>query len=320
VVRSGSYVGDHCAPRIRAVPGSRALGLVCQRLRLFRPWAEYIIGYRQVKLVQSARDWCNWWSLLRLIKHSVKLTEPIILALDTSSKTTSISVANGGRILKSVWEPSDEKRSDTLWAQVRALLAELGMTIGGIDVFSVCIGPGGFTGLRVGMAAAMGFSDATEKALVGVTSLEATAFAAGDGVPVCALVNAYKGEVYSQLFSFDADGAPIARNDPMISSVGKALDRVVGESDLVFAGDGAQVGAEAIGSASGARAELKWTTYRSNHGLAEEVARLAFLKYERNEMESAGVLKACYVRKPEAEIKLSLGLLGSKIKRSMKPE
>jgi hypothetical protein len=94
----------------------------------------------------------------------------------------------------------------------------------------------------------------------------------------------------------------------------------VAESNLVFAGTGAQVGAEAIESASEARAEGKWTTHRSNHGLAEEVARLAFLKYERNEMESAGVLKACYVRKPEAEIKLSLGLLGSKIKRSMKSE
>ena len=257
---------------------------------------------------------------VRLTKHSFTLAEPLILALDTSSKATSVAVARGGTVLKSVSEPADENRSDRLWTEARSLLAELGMTIGNIDVFSVCIGPGGFTGLRVGMAAAMGFSAATHKPLVGVTSLEAAAFAARGDLPVCALVNAYKGDVYSQLFSFDGDGVPVARNDPMVSTLDKALDRVAGEKALVFSGEGVPDEAEAIRSVAGTRAEGKWTTSRADHGLAEDVARLAFLKYARGEMESEGRLKACYVRPPEAEIKLSLGLLGSKIKRSMKSE
>lgn len=200
------------------------------------------------------------------------------------------------------------------------MLAELGMTIGDVDVFSVCIGPGGFTGLRVGMAAVKGFGAATTKPIIGVTSLEAAALAASPAVFVCAVVNAYKGEVYSQLFSFDGDGVPVAQNDPMASALEKALDRVAGENELVFAGDGVPAGAEVIRSAAGSRAEGKWTTKRSDHGLAEDVAQLAFLKYTRGEIETVERLRACYVRRSEAEIKLSLGLLGSKIKRSMKAE
>lgn len=262
----------------------------------------------------------HWWSTSQLTKQHFTLAEPIILALDTSSKATSLAVARGAKVLRSVSEPPDEKRSETLWTEVRSLLAELGMTIGDVDVFSVCVGPGGFTGLRVGMAAVKGFAAATNKPIIGVTSLEAAAFAASPALTVCAMVNAYKGEVYSQLFSFDGDGVPVAQNDPMVSTLEKALERVAGENELVFAGDGVPSGAEVIRSAAGSRAEGKWTTNRSDHGLAEDVARLAFLKYTRGEMETVERLKACYVRPSEAEIKLSLGLLGSKIKRSMKPE
>jgi tRNA threonylcarbamoyladenosine biosynthesis protein TsaB len=223
-------------------------------------------------------------------------------------------------LLGSISEPPDEKRSEKLWTEVRSLLAELGLTIGDVDVFAVCVGPGGFTGLRVGMAAVKGFAAATSKPILGVTSLEAAAFAASPALSVCAMVNAYKGEVYSQSFSFDGDGVPVAQNDPMVSTLEKALERVVGMNELVFAGDGAEAGAEVIRNIAAARAEGKWTTKQSDRGLAEDVARLAFLKNARGHMETAESLKACYVRPAEAEIKLSLGLLGSKIKRSMKPE
>ena len=229
-------------------------------------------------------------------------------------------MARGARLLGSISEPPGEKRSETLWSEVRSLLAEFGMTIGDVDVFAVCVGPGGFTGLRVGMAAVKGFAAATRKPILGVTSLEGAAFAAGPALSVCAMVNAYKGEVYSQLFSFDGDAVPVAQNDPMVSTLEKALERLSDMNDVVFAGDGAEGAAEVTGNIAAARAEGRWTTKQSDHSLAEDVARLAFLKNARGHMETAESLKACYVRPSEAEIKLSLGLLGSKIKRSMKLE
>lgn len=215
---------------------------------------------------------------------------------------------------------TSEKRSETLWTEVHSLLKEASVSIHDVDCFAVCTGPGAFTGLRIGMAAAKGFSAATNKPITGVSSLEAAAAAGSPAPLVCSMVNAYKGEVYSQLFSFDDEGVPEAENDPLVSTFEEALERVGGVSDLVFAGEDAEAGAEVIRGFAEVRGRQKWDIRQSSHCIAEEIARLGCLRYLRGNVETAATLKACYVRPAEAEIKLSLGLLGSKIKRSMKTE
>ena len=245
--------------------------------------------------------------------------KPTILAVDTSSKATSLAVAQGGTLLKSIRELADQKRSETLWSEVGSLLGELGKSIRDVDVFAVCTGPGGFTGLRVGMGAFMGFAASSSKPLIGVTSLEAAAFGATPAQLVCAMVNAYKNEVYSQTFGFDSDGVPVARDEPMVSTLEKALDRVSGETDLIFAGDAAEANAQEIERFADSIGKVQWIIEHSERSLAEAIARLANLRYERGEVQTGSNLKACYVRPSEAEIKLSMGLLGSKIKRVMKP-
>ncbi|MEK6286552.1 MAG: tRNA (adenosine(37)-N6)-threonylcarbamoyltransferase complex dimerization subunit type 1 TsaB [Acidobacteriota bacterium] len=247
-------------------------------------------------------------------KQEFTTLDPVILALHTSSETTSVAVSQGAKLLRSIKAPPDEKRSDKLWSDVQALLVQLDLTISDVEVYSVCVGPGSFTGLRVGMAAVKGFSAANNKPIVAVTSLEAAAFAAGPAPYVCAIVNAYKGEVYSQLFSFDRDGVPAALNDPMMSSLEQAVERVADVDELVLAGGGAAGGAGVAGRTS------QRVSKQPAQCPAEDIAALAFLKNARGQVETAESLKACYVRPSEAEIKLSLGLLGSKIKRSMKLE
>jgi tRNA threonylcarbamoyladenosine biosynthesis protein TsaB len=251
-----------------------------------------------------------------LNSQSFKASGLIILALDTSSKATSIAVAGGGRLLRSITALSGEKRSERLWVEVQSLLAETGMTVRDVDLFSVCVGPGGFTGVRVGIAAVKGWCAALGKPIVGVTSLEAAAFGPGPAPLVCAMVNAYKNEVYSQVFSSNGDGVPIPRDDAIVSAFDEALIRVIDADEVVFAGDGAD--AQAIRRFGATRDEAKWSISPPRPCIAEDVARLALLKHGRGESQAAASLKACYVRPAEAEIKLSLGLLGSKIKRSVK--
>ena len=255
---------------------------------------------------------------VRLNSQDFKASGPIILALDTTSKATSIAVVRGEQSLKSITALSDEKRSERLWVEVQSLLVEVGMTLRDIDLFSVCVGPGGFTGLRVGIAAVKGLCAALGKPVVGVTSLEAAAFSASPAPLVCAMVNAYKSEVYSQLFSLDGDGLPVPQNYAIVSAFDEALNRIRDANEVVFAGDAAEFCAEAIRDFDATREEGKWSISRPVRCIAEDVGRLAFLKHGRGESETAASLKACYVRPAEAEIKLSLGLLGSKIKRSMK--
>ena len=245
-------------------------------------------------------------------------SQQIILAVDTSSRVTSLAVAQGEKLLRSSEELHEEKRSETLWSEVQSLLEGLGKTINDVEVFGVCTGPGGFTGLRVGISAVKGFSAATNKPIVGVTSLEAAAIAASVEGPVCVMVNAYKGEVYSQLFSIDGDTLPQQRNEPMVSRYREALERVADLNELTIAGDAVETGKEIIQEFVSSHRNLKWMLKESTPELAVAIAKLAYLRSSGGEFNSADTLKASYVRPSEAEIKLSLGLLGSKIKRSMR--
>ena len=254
-----------------------------------------------------------------------KPSEPIIFALDTSSKITSMAVARGDEVIEEFTVQADEKRSERLWLDVQALLDRAGLVISDVELFGVCTGPGNFTGLRVGISAVKGFAAATGKPVAGVTSLEAAALAAKEATTVCAMINAYRGEVYSQLFELGDKGVPVALNEPLVSTVVEAVEHVAHFDEVAFAGDGAIANADVIrevgrenktaGQRNGA-----FCIEQATNSVAERVARLAYLRFVRGEAGTAESLRACYVRPAEAEIKLSLGLLGTKIQRSIKAE
>ena len=240
----------------------------------------------------------------------IRNSHPVILALDTSSKTTSLVITRGARVLATYKADFDETRSERLWIEIQALLDSCGLTIHEVDLFAVCAGPGGFTGLRVGLAAMKGLAAAAQKPIVGVTSLEALAFSAGPAPAVCAMLTAYKGDLYSQLFSFDSDGVPIPANAPIVSSLDEALARLYDLRPLLFAGFPAGSVIENLAPAQGS-----WSAAEAPDCVAESIARLAHLKSARGEVDTPASLQACYVRQAEAEINLAKGLLGSKINR-----
>ena len=224
--------------------------------------------------------------------------------------------------MRSLNEAFDEQRSERLWVAIDELLYDEGLTVRNVDLFAVCVGPGGFTGLRVGVAAAKGFAVAGDKPMVAVTSLEAAAASGSEAHPVLALVNAYKKEVYSQLFSFDDNGRPIAENEPFVSTFRAALDRVKHVETLMFAGDAAVENDEGIRRLVREMADKDnpqhrtWATPRPDRSPAEAIARLALLRYLNGDARTPEQIRACYVRPAEAEVKLAEGVLGAKIERS----
>jgi len=201
-----------------------------------------------------------------------------------------------------------ERRSERLWMDIRDLLAPAGVALDQIDGFAVCVGPGAFTGLRVGIAATKGLAVAAGRPAAGVTSMEAAAVTGPPLSIVCALVNSYKSEVYSQLFSLNEQGVPVALNEPLVSTSAVAIERVA-ERRVFFAGNGIDACAELIQNLD----DRQWSVVQTTGTVAEAVARVASLKPEVWELP----LRACYVRPAEAEVKLSLGLLGSKIRRTL---
>jgi len=252
---------------------------------------------------------------------------PITLAIETSSTEMGLCVTRNGEVVSLLTDEVDERRSEKLWIEIDRLLWDAGLTVQDIDLFAVCVGPGGFTGLRVGLAAAKGFATAANRPMVGVTSLEAAAATAASARLVVALVNAYKGQVYSQLFSIDREGGLIPTNEPRVSTFRVALEAVRNAGKLVFVGNAAVANEEEIMRLG---AEMRqedrqersrsWTIQGPEVSLAETIARLALVKYINGESGSAENVTACYVRPADAEIKLAKGLLSSKIGRVRRQE
>ena len=132
----------------------------------------------------------------------------LILALDTSSAAGSAAVVRDGIVLAERAGDPSRTHGERLPRELMAVLAEAGAELSDVDRFAVSVGPGSFTGLRVGIATIQGLAMARRTMVTPVSSFEALAWfsrATADGVATW--VDAHRGEVFAALF--DGDGHTI---------------------------------------------------------------------------------------------------------------
>ena len=125
-----------------------------------------------------------------------------ILALDSCSRAGGAAVLRDGQILGSVMLDCGYTHSETLLVSVNDLLSSLRMKLRDMDAIAVTVGPGSFTGIRIGLATAKGLAMAAGLPLLPVSSLLALAYniACFDGV-IAACMDARRGQVYNALFA-----------------------------------------------------------------------------------------------------------------------
>jgi tRNA threonylcarbamoyladenosine biosynthesis protein TsaB len=181
-------------------------------------------------------------------------------------------------------------------ALVERAVARAGLAVGDIEAVAVSIGPGSFTGLRVGLAFAKGLVFAGGLPLATVPTLEALAHVADApaGTLVCAALDARKREVYAALFRVDAAGRPV-RLTPDRALAPDALAREL-PPGCVLVGDGAEAYAAAL---AGAGAVRPFAAHPPRGGV---VARLGEERLAAGDAADPGTVEPAYVRPPEAEL------------------
>jgi len=130
----------------------------------------------------------------------------IVLALDTCFSACGVAVTDGERVLARRQEPMARGHQERLGGMVSETLAEAGLTFAALDRIGVTVGPGSFTGLRVGLAFAKGLGLALGRPCVGIGSLEALAYERS-GL-VIALADARRGQAYWQAFRDGLEATP----------------------------------------------------------------------------------------------------------------
>jgi tRNA threonylcarbamoyladenosine biosynthesis protein TsaB len=132
----------------------------------------------------------------------------IVLAIDTCLFACSVAVTDGDRVLARRVEPMSRGHQERLAPLTAEAMSEAGISFDRLDRIGVTVGPGSFTGLRVGLAFAKGLGAALSIPVVGVGSLEA--LAQPEQGSVLAVLDAKRGQVYLQAF---ADGAAVSAPD-----------------------------------------------------------------------------------------------------------
>jgi tRNA threonylcarbamoyladenosine biosynthesis protein TsaB len=206
----------------------------------------------------------------------------LVLGLDTCLSSCSVAVLDGARVLASAREVMARGHQERLAPMVRDVMAEAGLGFDCLERIAVTVGPGSFTGLRVGIAFAKGLALALDLPAVGIGSLEALA-AEAQGL-VFPAIDARRGQLYLQAFE---DGRALMAPDALSAETAAARVAELSQGrPFTLVGSGAAL---LEGLAQGAR------IVAVEGADARHVARLAAQR-------DASPLKPLYLRAPDAKL------------------
>ena len=223
----------------------------------------------------------------------------LILAFETSAKAVSVALLEDGKLLGEGYQNTGLTHSQTLMVMAEDLLRQCGKTVDDVSAIAVAAGPGSFTGVRIGVAAAKGFAWGGETPCVGVSTLEAMAesLAAYQGY-VCPVMDARRSQVYNALFSVTGGTLQRLAEDRAIAleELKEELSRLEGPIFLV--GDGSQLTYKTL---SAQIPNLVLPPEHRMHQRAVGVALAAAKKLAAGESGDGNALTPNYLRLSQAE-------------------
>ena len=219
-----------------------------------------------------------------------------ILAIDTSGPVASCAVMMNGKIVHSIFMNHGLTHSESVMPAVDAAVEASGLRLDDVDAFAAVVGPGSYTGVRIGVCAAKGFAHAAGKPCAPVHALEALAmnFPYYSGT-VCPILDARRGQVYCAAFDVRS-GRParVLADDACLLE--DYLERLPKDGDLLFVGDGLGVYGEKARQILGSRVRLAPANLAGLR--AESVCLLAG---EEQTWVAPHLLRPLYLRLPQAE-------------------
>lgn len=223
----------------------------------------------------------------------------LILAFETSAKAGSAALLDGHKLLGESYQNTGLTHSQTLMVMAEDLLKQCGKTISDLTAVAVAAGPGSFTGVRIGVAAAKGLSWGGKLPCYGVSTLEAMAENLGiyEGY-VCPCMDARRSQVYNALFYVNQGAIERVTEDRAIalSDLGAQLKEKTGPIYLV--GDGAVLAHKTL---SAHLPNLILPPEHKQHQRAAGVALAAAKKIANRETGDANALEPNYLRLSQAE-------------------
>ena len=223
-----------------------------------------------------------------------------ILAIETSTMAGSVALSDAGQLVSEYLLNIKVTHSERLLTAIDRVLEDAGIPMNKIDGFALSIGPGSFTGLRIGTSTVKGLAFAAHKPIVGVPTLDAMA----ENLPftdhlVCPILDARKKEVYTALYKRTKEGKMEKLTEDLAIKPKDLTNRI--HDKVVFLGDGIDVYQELIKENLGDLAVF--APFHLRLPRASSVAMLGLDEFRRNNTLNLAQFIPRYVRLSEAEEK-----------------
>lgn len=234
----------------------------------------------------------------------------LILALDTSSPSGSLAVLRDCQVIGTVSTWTSEVYSSRMFRHLDFLLGELSLNLREFDLFAVTAGPGSFTGLRVGLAAAKGWAEVYGKPIAAISGLEAIAIQSrSSNSLLVAVTDAHRGQVYCGRYqrtrTEDDDGLALDREECVMDpeEFAGTLGEIADNCPFTIVTPAPELLSKILSNHEALLARHEAKIDRVSPILAPHVGRLGYIRAQHGDLDDALTLAASYIRRTDAELK-----------------
>jgi len=222
-----------------------------------------------------------------------------LLGIDTSGMVASVAVMEDDILIGEYTLNYKKTHSQTLMPMLDELCGSLEMDLNEIDAIALAVGPGSFTGLRIGAATAKGLSFAVDKPVIEISTLEGLAYQCSESSKVvCPLLDARRKQTYAAGFTFEKGITAVIAQDALaiedfinkVNSLGK---------EVIFLGDGVPVFKDDIKELC--KVPFSFAPSHRNRQSAASVCMAAKQKFLEGDLKNGDDLRLNYLRVSQAE-------------------
>jgi len=215
-----------------------------------------------------------------------------ILTIDTSSEVCSVALLEDDKLIDKNELDNGKTHSETLMVLIDELLKRNNVDIKDINLFGCDVGPGSFTGIRIGVSTIKAMAEVLNVKIASVTSLEVLARNVQDRKIIASIIDARNDQVYLGIF----DENYKKKEDYLADDIHVAIEHLKKYENVTFVGNGAINFKELINE------NVKGAEFiENNKQSAEMLGYLTYKKYTENDLEDADTILPIYLRKSQAE-------------------
>ena len=215
-----------------------------------------------------------------------------ILAVDTSSAICSVALLDDDKLIDEINLDNGRTHSENLMPLVDEIIRKNDLAVNDIEFIACCVGPGSFTGIRIGVSSIKAIAEVLKFKLAQVTSLETLAANVENEETIVSLIDARNNQVYCGIFDKEYN----LKEEALADDINEAINHIKQYNGVVITGNGIEVHKELL------EKELINVKFaEENRQLAKNVGKIGYKKLKENAVENADTIIPIYLRKSQAE-------------------